>query len=341
MITFDEVFSYENLFNAYKSARRCKRHKREVVEFELNLAQNLTKLERDLKAGTYKIQKYKRFMIYDPKEREIQALSFYDRIVQNCLCNNFMVPIFANKLIYDNCACQKGKGTHFARERVSKFIRQYYKKHGQNGYVLQMDIRKYFNNINHDVLKGMIDNKIYDLKIKKLVFDIIDSYEYSQNSGVPMGNQTSQIFALFYLNALDRAIKSVFKIKYYVRYMDDLVIIHSDKEYLKKVFAFASEHVKSLKLELNAKSTIFHLKNGLGFLGVQFTLLSGGKLVHKMRRQSKKRMLSKIKWVGREVKSGKIDAFQTQMSLAGFNGNVIKLSTGKKAWRCLWALTTG
>lgn len=338
MITFDDVFSYENLFNAYKSARRCKRHKREVVEFELNLASNLTKLERDLKDGTYKIQKYKKFMIYDPKEREIQALSFYDRVVQNCLCNNFMVPVFTKQFIFDNCACQKGKGTHFARARVAKFIREYYNKYGQHGYVLQMDIKKYFNNINHTVLKGMIGKKIFDEKIKKLVFDIIDSYEYSQDCGVPMGNQTSQVFALFYLSELDRIIKSKFKIKYYVRYMDDLVLICNNKQLLQQVFSFASEYVKGIKLELNSKSTIYQLKNGLGFLGVDFRLCKSGKLLLKLRRASKKRMVSKIKWIVCEDKNGHVNYAQTKMSLAGFNGNVLKLNGGKRVIKFLESL---
>ncbi|MBE7074681.1 MAG: reverse transcriptase [Clostridiales bacterium] len=334
MIKFEDVFNFKNLYEAHLRARKCKRHKREVVDFEVNLAQNLTKLEKSLQDGTYKIQGYKRFMIYDPKEREIQALSYYDRIVQNCLCYNFMVPVYCKKLIYDNAACQKGKGTHFARARLERFLHDYYKKYGYQGYVLKVDIKKYFNNINHQILK-QIFSTIYDFKLKDLVFNIIDSFEYSPNKGVPMGNQTSQIFALLYLNNLDRIIKTKFKIKYYIRYMDDLILIHSNKQNLIEVYNYINLYVQKVKIELNKKSKIFAFKNGIDFLGVKYKLLKTGKLLKKMKRQSKDRMLKRIKFLHEQFFEKIINKQILKMSLAGFKGNIKRLNVNGVAIKYL------
>ena len=117
---------------------------------------------------------------------------------------------------------------------MSTFFQQHYKKYGANGYILKCDIRKYFPSIHHDVLKNRLQKIIPDKDILNLLFHIIDSYQYSPNHGLPMGNQTSQLFALYYLDQLDRFIKEKLQIKHYVRYMDDLVLLSYDKDYLKK-----------------------------------------------------------------------------------------------------------
>lgn len=305
-----------------------------MVNFEINLAENLTKLLDDLNAGTYKIRGYHKFMIYDPKEREIQALCYYDRIVQNCLCYNYLVPVFTKKLIYDNGACQLGKGTHFTRNRFADFLSEYYKKFGNTGYVLKLDIKKYFINVNHEILKAKFENQIFDPKLKKMVMQIIDSFEYSPGKGIPMGNQSSQIFALYYLDELDRIIKTKFKIKYYIRYMDDLILLHNDKNYLIEIFDYVKEYVKTLKIDLNEKSMIFSLKNSIEFLGIRYRLTSSGKVVKKIKNQSKVRMKKRIKELLASYELKLVDKGYIKMSLAGFKGNVkrLNLSTNIRRW---------
>lgn len=330
MITFEQIFNFDNLYRSHLRARCGKRHKREVVDFELNLFNNLTSLEKDLTSGLYKVRGYKRFMIYDPKEREIQALSYYDRIVQNCLCYNYMVPVFTKKLIYDNGACQVRKGTHFARKRFADFLREYYKRYGADGYILKLDVKKYFNNINHEILKSKLQNQIYDLKLKNLIFNIIDSFEYSKGRGLPMGNQTSQLFALYYLNDLDREIKNKFKIKYYVRYMDDLMIIHHDKKYLAEMFKYIKAYVQVYnKIELNEKSKIYAIKNGVEFLGVRYRLYPTGKVGMKMKNQSKKRMIQKVNLALIKFENKLLAKEDLEMSYAGFKGNTKMLTLSK------------
>src|SRR5574344_606464 len=122
----------------------------------------------------YRIGNYHCFQIYDPKKREIQALSIRDRIVQHSICDNILKPYFEPRLIYDNAACRVGKGTRFATDRLTQFMREFYKKHGTDGYILKFDIRKFFDNINHEILKEKLEG-IDDKDVKKLLYHIIDS----------------------------------------------------------------------------------------------------------------------------------------------------------------------
>lgn len=128
MKTYNEIFTYDNLYNGYLKCRRSKRYKTEVIEFELEVGKNLKTLEHKLLTKTYLIDEYKKFMIYDPKKREIQALDFSDRIIQRTFCDNYFMPFLEKHLIYDNGACMKGKGTDFSRKRLRVFLNKYYKE---------------------------------------------------------------------------------------------------------------------------------------------------------------------------------------------------------------------
>lgn len=205
-----------------------------VILYEMRLSEHIERLSYHLKGHTYRIQGYRKFRIYDPKEREIQALCYGDRIVQHSLCDNVLGPYLEKHLIYDNSACRKGKGTHFSLDRLTGFLREYNRKYGEKGYILKCDVRKYFNFIDHTVLKEKISRMALSEDVRWLLGTIVDSYECEPGKGLPMGNQTSQWFALYYLDGLDRLIKEKLRIKYYTRYMDDMILIHPDKNYLKE-----------------------------------------------------------------------------------------------------------
>lgn len=196
MDDYDRVISFENLYRAHRRARLGKRHKKEVIDFELNLSKNLWKIYNELKYQEYEVGGYHRFMIYDPKEREIQAISYRDRIVQHCICDNYFTPLLEKHLIYTNVACRKGKGTDFAVKYIRKCLTKIAKNRTENECYLKIDISKYFNSIDHEVLKGKIRQIVKDEKTVKLLDKIIDSYEYIEGKGLPMGNQTSQNFAV-------------------------------------------------------------------------------------------------------------------------------------------------
>ncbi|MBQ7885250.1 MAG: RNA-directed DNA polymerase [Clostridia bacterium] len=322
----EDVASFEKLMQAHYRARKCKRHKKDVILFEVNMFYYLTMLEKALLDGTYSIKRYKKFYVYEPKEREIQALEYYDRVVQNSICHNFLTPYFSRRLIYDNAACQKNKGTHFCRNRLEGFLHGFFKTHGINGYFLKMDIKKYFNNIDHEILKQKL-GYIADPRLRKLIYHIVDSYSHNvPGKGVPMGNQSSQTFALYYLDSVDRLIKEKYRIKYYVRYMDDLIVIHHSKEYLQKLYDEVKQEIAKLKLELNKKSEIIPIKNGVEFLGVRYRLLKSGKLLKRMKHQSKMRMVGKIKALKHRYKLHLCPKEEVEMSLAGFHGNIKRLT---------------
>jgi len=317
---FEKVSSFENLQKAHIEARRGKRNKKQVIEFEINLNYNLYKLKDELDRKTYQIGAYNKFLVKEPKEREIMALHYRDRVVQHSFCDNVIEPYFDKKLDYDNAACRKGKGTHFALDRLKSFARAGYNKWGTDFYVLKCDISKYFYNIRHDILKKDLYRHFSDKELIWLLDVIIDSTK--GNTGIPIGNMTSQWFAIFYLDKMDKFIRKELDIKYYSRYMDDFVLIHKDKDYLKeclkKIKAFLKEE---MDLELNSKTQIFPIKNGVDFLGFHTYLTKTGKVIRKIRRKSKQAMRRKVKCFNSAYEAGKLSMQAIRQSTASWRGH--------------------
>ena len=323
MSEYENMYSFQNLYNAHKAARRGKRDKTEVIRFEMNLAENLCELQQELEQRTYCPHGYKHFMVYEPKARSIFAPDYADRVVQHCLCDNIVMPKLDPKLIYDNAACRVGKGTHFSINRLSGFMREFYRCYGTKGFFLKCDIRKYFDNINHNVLKQKLQ-KVFEPDVFDLLCLIIDSYEIAAGNGVPLGNQTSQWFALYYLDTVDRLVKEKLRIKYYVRYMDDFVLLCHDKEYLRHCLNEIRRVCgNELKIELNSKSQIFPMKNGVDYLGWHFYLTETGKVIRKLRVSKKGRLKRRLKLLQREYEKGLIDLEAVKRSMVSTRGHLI------------------
>lgn len=352
---------FMTFYNAHKLARRCKTTKKPIVKFDLEQGVNIQKLVNRMKSGNYKVHGYQSFYVYQPKKRQIQALRYDDRIVQHVLCDNYLMPYFSKRVIYDNCACQQGKGHHFALNRISKFLHNYYNNYGAKGYVLKCDILKFFPSISHTVVKKMVGDHIRDEKVKKLFFDIIDSYQttptflkkygirqtepvYTRNGwvsrtivrGVPIGNQTSQIIGMIYLDKVDRLVKEQLGIKYYSRYMDDFILIHPSKEYLRDCLEKIRYVVeKELKLQFNDKTQIFPLKNGFQYLGFNFYLKSNGKVIKKVKKATRKRFKSRIKFINKFYPLKKIDQLTVKSILASYHGHLKRSTNGKAVERAM------
>ncbi len=319
----EEQFSFEKLLEAHKKCRRSKQHKKETINFETNLSQNLVKLTKEIKERTYQIGTYKQFKVYEPKERIIEALPYKDRVVLMAICNNIIEPKFERRLIYDNVACRKQKGTDFGIKRLEKFLHSYYREYGKEGYILKCDVRKYFQSIDHEVLWNKLKRENFEedeLWILKL---IIDSKNKEAGVGLPIGNQTSQWFGLYYLDEVDRLIKEKLKIKYYVRYMDDMILIYHDKEYLKyckqEIQKCACEH---LKLELNNKTQITTLKNGVDFLGFRHILTESGKVLRLLRGQAKVRLKKNMKLLAKLKQSNLVDEDYIKLRLNAYQAHI-------------------
>lgn len=320
--SYEKLYSFKNLYRAYRQAALGKRNKSEVINFELDLANNLWSMKESLKDGTYTISGYYHFMVYDPKKRNIQALHFRDRVVQHSLCDNILRPYFENRLIYDCAACRVGKGTHFAMKRLSEFMRAFYRKHGTKGYILKCDIRKYFDNIDHEVLKKRLST-FPDERVRRLLYDIIDSHNKDTGKGLPLGNQTSQWFALYYLDPLDRLIKEKYRIRYYTRYMDDLVLIHEDKNYLEKVLDGIREYAEDvLHLEFNEKTQVFPISQGVDYIGWHFYLTDRGKVIKRLRNSNKRRFKRRLKSFARKYAKDEVELDAIKRSLVSYNGHL-------------------
>ncbi len=276
---FDKLCSYENLLEAFNKAKKGKTTLLYVIEFNKNLKENLLQLQKELREQTYKPEKLTSFIIKDPKLRTISKSIFRDRIVHHAIVQ-ILEPIFDPTFIYDSYANRIGKGTSKALERCQLFLRQV-SRNGSNklgksqnnhikGYVFKADIRKYFGNINQEVLLNIIKEKVKDEKVISLVKIVLDNFDAEiKGIGMPLGNLTSQFFANVYLNELDQFIKHNLKAKYYIRYVDDFIIIHRSREvlefYKKQINEFI---IKNLKIELHPdKSKIIHLSQGIPFVG--------------------------------------------------------------------------
>lgn len=258
---------------------------------------------------TYKLGKYKKFYIYEPKERLIEALPFKDRVMVRCFCDVVLRNKIEKKLIYDNCACRKNKGTTFAINRLHSFLRNEYSKSNDNKiYFLKCDIRKYFPSINHDILINMLEEVHFSDDEMWIIRKLIREQPDNATIGLPLGNQSSQWFALLYLNKIDHFIKEQLRIKHYVRYMDDMILIHRDKQYLSLCKKRIEEHcIKFLDLQLNDKTQIGIVKNDIDFLGYRHILSSTGKIIVKLRFSSKQRMKKHLKTLYKIYNNGLVD----------------------------------
>lgn len=331
---YRELADFQTLYAAFREVRASNGRTKESIRFEMNLAQELWNLQNELASGSYHPGRYFLFYVTVPKLREIHALPYRDRVVQQAVCARFLKPWFENRLIYDCAACRENKGTHFAMDRFAGFLRSFYRQHGTDGYVLKCDIRKYFDSIDHTVLKKRLE-KYPDPELRAFLYQIIDGYESRPDAGLPLGNQSSQWFALYYLDPVDRLVKERLRIKYYSRYMDDFVLVHEDKEYLKYCRTEIEALLSDLKLEFNEKTQIFPLKQGVDYLGFHFYLTETGKVIKKLRTSNKRHMKRRLRAMRRDYAEGKLSLEDTQQILSSYMAHLKHGHTDKlrqKVW---------
>ena|SRR3989344_4092596 len=271
---YKKIYPIENLLVAYLKARKGKTQKHYVIKFEKKLQSNLLKLSEELHLQTYQPRPLKTFIVKDPKTRKISKSKFRDRIIHHALIN-VIGNLFQKSFIYDSHANQIGKGTLKAIERFDLFKRKVSKNNTRKCYVLKADIKHYFEEVDHSILFSIIGRKITDEKVLWLISKILSNGSLAEagggerTRGMPLGSHTSQFFANLYLNELDQFVKHELKVKYYIRYVDDFVILSSSKleliEYRGKIDEFLRN---KLKLTLHPdKTKICLLDRGVTFLG--------------------------------------------------------------------------
>ena len=310
---FDKALSYENLMKAHLQSRKGKGYRKEIILFNLKQEEYIMWLYEELKSLKYKHGGYEVFYITEPKLRRIEKSKYIDRIVHRWYVNSFIKPYFVPQFIETSYACLENKGMHKACLNVQKAMKHCKNIWGEY-YILKMDIKKYFENINKNILYDILQRKIKDHKVLWLTQEIL--YSNKGETNLPIGNYTSQMFANIYLNELDQYIKHKLKGKYYFRYMDDAILIRRTKEGVKSdlenIKIFLSE---KLKLELNKKTQIFKNKQGVNFCGYKIN-----EYRLKIRNKGKRKLKKKVKSLKEMIKTGEINSKEAKRYLAGHLG---------------------
>lgn len=275
----EDVFTFEHLYTSAKKCCKNVRWKTSTQNFEHAMMMNIHKLRKDVLNGTFKSKGFHKFTINERgKTREIKSLHITERAVQKCLCDYYLTPLFTPTFIYDNSACIKGKGTNFAIKRLKHHLHQFWQEHhNDNGYILLLDIKSFFNSINHQVLIDIMSKKIKDKAILDLFSYLVHCF--GGECGLGLGSQISQVSASIYLNSLDHFIKDCERQKYYGRYMDDAYVICKDKQQLECLLKGIENVLVKLKLRLSPNKThIVKLTHHFTFLKRRFKLYENGKL---------------------------------------------------------------
>ena len=262
---YDKKLTYDNLMKAHIESRKGKNIRKEIILFNLKQEEYIMWLYEQLKNGTYKHSGYTTFYVTEPKLRLIEKSAYIDRIVHRWYVDNFMKEYFIKSFINTSYACLENKGMHKACINVQNTMK-HCKRIWNNYYIIKMDIAKYFQNIDKSILYNILQRKIKDKKLLWLTKEIL--YSNGVEKGLPIGNYTSQCFANIYLNEVDQHAKHTLKLKYYFRYMDDIVVmVKNKKEAIQKLQQIREFLTTNLKLELNSKTQIFKSSQGVNFCG--------------------------------------------------------------------------
>jgi retron-type reverse transcriptase len=301
---------------AWKEFKKGKKNKKGVGEFELHLEENIFQLREELVSGKYCHDEYEDFYISDPKRRHIHKASVRDRVVHQAIFQ-ILSPIFDKYFIYDSYSSRKSHGTHLGVERTYRACRKVSKNWKVKIYVLKCDVRKFFDSIDHAVLRNLILKKISCEKTMWLVDELFKSFEKEKGKGLPLGNVTSQLFSNIYLNELDQFAKHKLKLKYYFRYCDDFVIIDENRDFLFEIMDKIRSFLRDdLLLDLHPKKVeIRPLRQGIDFLGYVI-------LPHMivLRTKTKKRIFKKIKILRKKLEAGIVSEEKFQSILMSYLG---------------------
>lgn len=312
--TFGDIISLENLCLAWEEFLIGKKKKRDVIRFSQNLMDNIVELHEALVNYTYRHGGYESFFVNDPKRRHIHKASVRDRLLHHAV-HRILYPFFDRTFSADSFSCRLDKGTHKAVNRFQTVANKVGHNNTTTGWVLKGDIRKFFASIDHKILLDILGEYIPDNNIMGLLREIVGSFEAKPGMGLPLGNLTSQIFANVYLNIFDQWIKHRLKVKYYIRYADDFVILSPDKKLLVSFIPAIKQFLaERLRLELHAGKIFFKtLASGVDFLGwVNFPQ-------HRVLRQTtRRRMFARLRTHPTD------ETLQSYLGLLG-HGNTLKI----------------
>lgn len=325
-VKYFDFLKYDNIEKIYKDIRSKTKNKRVLFDFEIYRKTNLYNILFSMYTKNITFGKYNIFLIKEPKYRIIMSQNIYDKVINHFVSKYYLLPSLEKCMIDTNVATRKGRGSSYAFDMIKKYSRSFDKN--KKIYVMKLDISKYFYNIDHDILFELVKKRIKDKDILDLIRKILDTTNedyinekikylidkeisknrieceieelksiplYKKGKGLCIGSMTSQILAIYYLNEVDHYIKEELKYKYYVRYMDDLVLFSYDKDKLKKDYYLIENKIREYKLNLNSKSKIYDCRNGFDFIGYRF-VIRNNKMVIKYNKSTFKKVVTNLKY---------------------------------------------
>ncbi len=309
---YDLPITFDNIFSTWKIVRRTCKNRKAVFKFSLNKNVNVYNIYMTLKNRNYKPLPFRLFLIFEPKARLVMSQTVSDKIVNHFITNYYLLPYLEKKLIDQNVATRKNKGSSYANKLIIDYINKIrIKDKNIDIYCLKIDISKYFYSIDHNLLLKMLEEDIEDKSVidiikkvigetnKPYVNETINKYnrEYNENiplykfnTGLSIGAMTSQFLAIYFLNGLDHYIKEELKCNYYIRYMDDFLIFDTSLDNLKEIWVKIEDRITDLKLKMNPKSGLYKLTGGISFLGYTYKMINS-----KLKVTFRKKTITKIR----------------------------------------------
>ena len=337
----EQIIDYDALFD---SALKCKNGviwKPATKHFNLNAVEEVHRMERKLRDGTWKNGRPRPILIQYPKRRDGLSIQFRDRVYQRSINDNVLYPIISRSFILDNCACQKGKGIDFARKRIKKHLTDYIRKHGTKGYIIQIDIRGYYPNMRHDaVIKKF--GRYLDDEALMMVKNVLDT-QYTGDVGYNPGSQMVQIAGISLLDDLDHYCKEKLHIRHYMRYMDDIWILMESKERAEHCLERIKEQLFLLGFEVHPDKThIKPLTDEFRLLGFDYRITGTGKIIMTLNsdnirheRRKLRRLVGRVKR-GETTKDKADECFRSWCENASKGNSWKLLQRMNQYYRALW-----
>ena len=353
---YSDLYNIDNIIKMTDKVLSKVKNKERKEKFYLYYSEHIVNIKNRLESKNINLGKYNIFLITDPKCRVIMSQSIEDKTINHLIAEYLLVRVFENKYVDSMCATRVGKGSGYATKLMKKYLNEI-KLMYNKFYILKLDVKKYFYNIDHNILKRILKDNIKDKDALGILFKVIDStnesyineriiklkerrinhlsnekliietrdiplYEYDKGCGI--GDQTSQAFGLIYLNEICHFIKEELHIKYLINYMDDFVIIHKDKKYLEYCLNIIRDKLlNDYKLELNSKTRIYNMKEGIEFLGYRY-IIKNNKVVIKLRSMTKKNFKKNVNILKLLKKYNYISVKKYKMLLSGYMGVLSK-----------------
>lgn len=333
-MNMEDIIGFEALWDSMMKCKRGVIWKDSVAGFCLDAIRQVSRLYDELVAGIYKERPHKYFTIRYPKERAIMSISFRDRVYQRSLNDVGIYPAMSKSFIYDNAACQKGKGADFARNRFKCHLQRYYRKHGADGYVLKMDVRGYYPNMRHDVAKETFKRRLAP-EVYQRAEAILDSFP--GEVGFNPGSQIIQIAGISVLDGIDHYIKERLRIRHYLRYMDDMLIVGNNRTELEQIWKDVDKRLQEIGFELHpTKTRIIPIRDGIMFLGFEYRLTETGKVIMSIDPTRVKAIRRKLYRMVEKAKAGLLTRAKVDESYQSWRSHAAK----GNSWKLLKRMDT-